>query len=363
MASSKYKRDKRGYYNTRVWDGTYVDGKKRYVYIRSSKSSKDLEKKVAELNANIANRNVTRSSNISLHEYATGWLSVYKAGSSDNTKAMYQNCIDKHIAKIKVPLHLLSRAQYITLLNTTEGSRTKQIIQMTMRQILKSAVKDKLITPAVMEEILNDVPKVKYKSAEKRALYEYEKNAIKNVILPPKEQAFLFLLYGCGLRRGEALALTRFDVNLNRREISVNKAVAFPKNDPILKETKNGVNRVVPIPDSIFPTVQSYIKSLRGSNLFPMGSDNYMSKSSYVKMWSRITKALGEVSDQPINGLTAHIFRHNYCSSLCYKIPEISINKIAELLGDDPRMVVDVYNHEILGKEKPTETISNALAL
>ena len=35
-----------------------------------------------------------------------------------------------------------------------------------------------------------------------------------------------------------------------------------------------------------------------------------------------------------ITGLTAHIFRHNYCSNLCYKVPEISIKKIAQLMGD-----------------------------
>ena len=69
------------------------------------------------------------------------------------------------------------------------------------------------------------------------------------------------------------------------------------------------------------------------------------------------------VSEQKIEKLTPHIFRHNYCSSLCYKLPEISIEKIAELLGDSVKMVVEVYQHEISSKEKPVKTISNAMNL
>ena len=81
------------------------------------------------------------------------------------------------------------------------------------------------------------------------------------------------------------------------------------------------------------------------------------------KMWKSIIKKMQTVSKEKIVGLTPHIFRHNYCSSLCYQIPEISIEKIAALLGDSPKMVIEVYNHEITSKEKPVETISNAMNL
>ena len=50
MAVAKYKKGKDGYFSTRVWDGTYTQsGKKHYKHLRSKKSSKDLERKVKEL--------------------------------------------------------------------------------------------------------------------------------------------------------------------------------------------------------------------------------------------------------------------------------------------------------------------------
>jgi integrase len=94
-----------------------------------------------------------------------------------------------------------------------------------------------------------------------------------------------------------------------------------------------------------------------------MKDGSYITKSSLDKMWARIVRKMQAVSDHEIEGLTPHIFRHNYCSSLCYQIPSVSIDKIAKLLGDTPKMVIEVYNHEILEKEKPTESVSAALAL
>ena len=94
-----------------------------------------------------------------------------------------------------------------------------------------------------------------------------------------------------------------------------------------------------------------------------MKDGSYITKSSLDKMWKSIIKKMQAVSNEKITNLTPHIFRHNYCSSLCYKIPEISIEKIASLLGDSPKMVIEVYNHEISSKEKPVETISSAMNL
>ena len=56
MPKQKYSRDDNGYFQTKVWDGTYLEGgKKRYVTVRSTKSSADLEKKIeASFASNVA---------------------------------------------------------------------------------------------------------------------------------------------------------------------------------------------------------------------------------------------------------------------------------------------------------------------
>lgn len=78
-------------------------------------------------------------------------------------------------------------------------------------------------------------------------------------------------------------------------------------------------------------------------------------------MWNRIIRQMNEAADEPISDLTAHVFRHNYCTNLCYQIPKISIKRIAQLLGDTEKMVLDVYNHILLEKEDAGGAVNNAM--
>ena len=70
MAKAKYTKQKNGYFQARVWDGSYVDEKKHYITIRSKKSSKDLETKVAAYNDKIKNLETVRDKNILFLDYA-----------------------------------------------------------------------------------------------------------------------------------------------------------------------------------------------------------------------------------------------------------------------------------------------------
>ena len=62
---------------------------------------------------------------------------------------------------------------------------------------------------------------------------------------------------------------------------------------------------------------------------------------------------------KPIQGLTPHIFRHNYCTELCYQIPKISTKEIARLLGDSEKMVLEVYSHIVEDKENTIEALND----
>ena len=367
MAKAKYSRQKNGYFQTKVWDGTYLaNGKKHLVNLRSDKSSKDLELKVNEFKLRVRERDFVRQTDITVFEYAKAWRRAYKPLKEDksniNTVAMYDNIIEKHFSGLICRWCDLNRAHIVYTLNNASGDRTRQQILMTLKQVVKSATKDKLVAKSLYDDLFDDI-NIKYKSKEKRPLTDYEKKAVTAADFLPKDRALVYLLYGCGLRREEALALTVFDFSLAKKEVSVNKAIAFDDNTPVLKDTKNHVHRMVPIPDSIFPFLESYIRSLRSTKLFQMSDGSYITKSSYDKTWARIIRTMQLASPEEINGLTAHIFRHNYCTSLCYKIPEISIAKIAELMGDTEKMVIEVYNHIIAEKEKPLDVVASALAL
>ena len=369
MAKAKYARGKDGYFKTNVWDGTYKeDGRKHYVPIRSKKSSADLEKKRIAYEESVRDRTNIRQSDISFVDYAREWKKVYKDSKSHNTKEMYRNIIEKHLIALDgVKLQDIGRIHLQMVLNNANGKdRTCQQISMTFFQILESAVADNLFPANIYETIKSNTDSIKYKPDEKRPLTSYEKKAVFAATYKyVSDQVFVYILYGCGMRREECIALTVFDFNLPNQEVSVNRAHEFVKGHPKQKDTKtwNGY-RTLPIPDRIFPVVKSYVESLRASGktyLFTTQHGEPASLSCYRRMWERIIGAMQEASEEPISGLTAHIFRHNYCTMLCYQIPKISIKRIAQLLGDTEKMVLEVYNHIVLEKEDAAGAVNDAV--
>lgn len=369
MAKAKYTRGPDGYFKTNVWDGTYKDdGRKHYVPIRSKKSSADLEKKRIAFEESVRDRTNIRQSDISFMAYAREWKKVYKDGKAHNTREMYENVIEKHLIALDgVKLQDIGRIHLQMVLNNASGKeRTQQQIQMAFFQILRSAVADRLFSANVCETIWQNAESIDYKAAEKRPLTAAEKEAVfKAAYKYDCDQAFVYLLYGCGMRREECIALTVFDFNFSDRTVSVNRAHEFVKGKPRQKDPKtwNGF-RVLPIPDKVYPVIHGYVELLKSSGktyLFTTRRGAPASLSCYRRMWERIIGAMQAASEEPIIGLTAHIFRHNYCTMLCYQIPKISIKRIAQLLGDTEKMVLDVYNHIVLEKEDAAGAVNDAV--
>lgn len=368
MATAKYKRGSDGYFSTNVWDGTYTaGGKKHQKHLRSKKSSKDLERKVKEFEDKVKKRTSIRKSDATFLEYARMWKDVYKSQRENATKGMYENIIEKHFISLgTVRLQDIDRIHLQMLLNNAEGkTRTQQQIYMTFRQVLKSAVADHLFPANVYEDLFKNMESIKYKAKEKRPLTEYERRAVFKADFSEQDKIYVYVIFGCGLRREEALALTIFDVNLKQKEFSITKAHSLAHGCPEEKKPKsdNGY-RSVPIPSVIFPDVERYIQKLKASGktyLFTMRDGRPLTKSSYDKMWSRILRRMQEVTKEEIAGLTSHVFRHNYCANLCYQIPKISIKKIAQLMGDTEAVVLNVYNHIILEKEDAEAAVNDAM--
>lgn len=375
MAKAKYKKNSRGEYHTRIWDGTYnQDGSKHRVNLKSKKSSADLERQVNALKSKVENGQYVQNSDILFLDYAREWLRVKKGVREKNTKAMYRNVIETHLSFLSdVRLSDIRNSHFQLAINRAlDKPRTCQQIYITFRQILKMAVADNYIGAGMYDMICSDISLPKYTRKEKRPLTEIEKAALLEADFTDREKAFIYIIYSCGLRRGEALALSAFDFSFkgNKSTLSVTKALIFENNKPEIKDmpkTDNGF-RTIPLPEQAAKFLKGYISGLEGTQLFSSKNNPLITQSSYTKMWKSITRkmnrAVGGTDAFPvIEGLTAHIFRHNYCTELCYRIPEISIKKIAQLMGDTEKMVMDVYNHIIDEREDVYGVIGDALAM
>lgn len=373
MAKAKYTKGKDGFFRTKIWDGTYTaDGSKHRVILSSKKSSADLEKKVNDLRAKVKNGEFVQQTDKLFIAYAREWKKTYKDIREANTSRMYDNIIEKHLISLdKVKLSDIRRTHFQLVINeASEMPCTCQQIALTFRQIIKTAVREKMLPAGAYNDICEGIDLPRYKAKEKRALYPEEVEAMRKADFTPMERCFVYIIYGCGLRRGEALALNKdFNVDLKSGLIKVSNSVMYRGNLPEIKQPKsqNGF-RQVPIPGFLAAFLKDYIPSLESQYLIHGKDGGLMTESAYKFMWHQIVKKMDAAAGgtdklHVIYGLTAHAFRHNYCTNLCYQVPAISIKKIAKLMGDTDAVVLRTYNHIMEEKEDVEAAVNKAVAL
>lgn len=127
---------------------------------------------------------------------------------------------------------------------------------LAINQIFEAAIDD----GKMYQNPCRGIKLLKLIKQEKRILTEDEKRAIRECPLEPMEEAFIKTLYFTGLRRGEALALARQDIDFVKREIRITKFVEFIDNNTLhIKHPKSASSvRSVPLPDALYSVLKSY---------------------------------------------------------------------------------------------------------
>ena len=360
MANTKYSYDeKRKGWTTLVYDGTLTaSGGKHRKRITSRKSSADLEKKVAEFKRSLESE-AAQLSTITFGEYSRDWFNLYKASKELNTQRMYKVCVFKYLTPLdSIRLSDLKHSHFQAIINQNmEHPKTCKNIKLTFTQVIKSAVRDRYLPPTAIETLTVDISMPKYSKPLKRALTALERDCMFKADLDDRKRAFVTILYYCGLRRGEALALTPADFDFDKNQVSITKVIVFNNNTPELKPYPKSDNskRSVPLPAAAVAPLKEYVGKCKGY-LFTGLNSPLMTETAYKRMWDSILTSMNVAAgynpqakknriEKPITGLTAHVFRHNYCTQLCYQVPKISTKMIARLMGDTEQVVLNIYSH------------------
>ena len=155
MAKAKYKKTSRGLYETSIWDGTYNKyGQKHYKHL-TDKTASGLQKKVEALEQSVKEDSATVFSDYLFQEYAYHWLEVSKATKEKNTQAMYLNVIKVHfdfLADVRVVDIRHSHFQQ-AINHQIEHPRTCQNIDITFKQVIKSAIRDRILPKSAYDDI------------------------------------------------------------------------------------------------------------------------------------------------------------------------------------------------------------------
>lgn len=358
---ARQKRQSDGRYRKSIWTGETRNGKKVYKQIVAW-SKEELEAKVnLYLDKQSGKDTSEAESQLTLYEYACNWLQSHKAIRADNTRAMYENIVKTHLRAFGgIVLRDMSPTDALRIINRQSGhTATQQKIVLTLKQIIKQAVRDELIEAKRGEAIIDSLPRINHRAKERRALAKSEVQAVKTAAYKyPTDEAFVLLIYGCGLRREEALALTTNDFDWNNGTVRIDKALALINGSSVLKAPKTALStRTLPIPPTITQKLK-YALSESHSHIFVTSKGALMTDSAYRRMWERIVRALENTGYEIGNDLTAHVFRHNYVTQLCYQIPSISLKKVSQLVGDREDTILRIYNHILAEREEIGEALS-----
>lgn len=338
-----------------------VNGKIETLY---SDNPKDLEKQYIEKKSQNNKGLFINDEGMTVSIWAKKWLEVYKADNEYATRKMYSDSIRLHINPYigNIPLKYLKQSDIVSMLNELDKkgiTRKKDVALLTIKQILNKAVENDYI----YKNVATGIKIKKHKSPEKTPLNDKVISKIKKLAENDSNVFMaLFLLY-TGLRREELIPLQYNDINIDDKYISVNKAVVFIKNQPVVKPTKNKDIRQVPIFDILDEKLKILKSSHKGTEyIFPNLKNKMMSETTFKRKISYVVKVVNvSLKNDTLEGVskeevknkgseyenvyfTAHILRHTFACIL-YKAG-IDIKQAQIWMGHkDIKVLLGIYTH------------------
>lgn len=299
---------------------------------------------------------------MTLNSFCPLYMSNIKNRIKPDTYEMKQSIIDKWILPIlgEKAINSITKADILQwqnyLLKYEKGNGkgfTKSYLKTIHNQlsaILNHAIRYYNLTSnpaAIIGNMGNDKEvHVDYWTKE-----EYLKFA--DAVMDEPMYYYLFeVLYFCGLREGEAFALTPEDINFDEKTISVSKTYYVLKGKEYITSPKTRKSiRTITVPDFLCEELKDYMKMIyqpgKGERLFPT------SKAALHRAMERGSKKAG------VKQIRIHDLRHSHVSLLIDM--GLSAVAIGERVGHESVYITYHYAHLFPSVQKNIASQLNAI--
>lgn len=227
------------------------NGKQHFV---SAKTKKQCYERLKDKYIQVEKKEKFNDNSITFIDWYYKWLDLYKlnkvkqATIEDYEKSL--KYIPDHFKETK--LVLISVEDILIVLNSIERPRTRQKVFELMTMMFDKAEKHDIITKNVMLRV--EKPKHEKQNSQSLTKEQQEEFILvcKNVL---HGDYFLLCLYQ-GLRKGEALAITREDVDFKNKTLRINKSIN--KNNRFDTTKNKQSNRIMPLFDKTIQVLLKY---------------------------------------------------------------------------------------------------------
>lgn len=324
--------------------GKKEDGSQERITVRGN-TIREAEAKRAEAKRLYARG--LQGGELTVREWSERWKKSYKTNVSAAQKKHYEAKLKKDIIPIIGDKRMkdITKEDLQSLMDSYKGCKkgTVEKIKHTVCLLFADAAYEGIIERDPASRL--EMPEIE--EEVRRPLTPIERTTLIKVAETHPHGAYILTILYTGARRGECLALLVSDVDLDKKHISITKALRMDGNQPTLAGTKTAEmkraktkkvtrggeevgHRVVPIPDLLLPLLTKLCANKEPSDvLFPKTDGKYathivsrnwwrsIKRQCHITAGAKLYRNAVQLDTSRIDDkVSPHYLRHTYASDM-----------------------------------------------
>lgn len=327
--------------NYKITKSFTFDDKRYYV---KGNSEKEVIEKMALKKRDLKEGKVTLSGSMTVAQWTDRCMSVYKPNLSESYRKDMMMRINKHILSVigSYPVKSVKPLQCQEILNNQIGMSKSHITKLHQELcfIFEKAVENRLILSSPAEHL----ERPKGSQGKRRSLTDIERKHFLEVTKDDNSFNLFLLMFYCGCRPGEAIALQGFDIQTleGLRVLHIRGT-----------KTENA-DRYVPLPDEMYERIKD---TEPFAPICTNTAGRKHTESSYDRLVNRLKRELNLsmgarlyrnklIPPLPLaHDFVPYMLRHTYCTDLQKK--GVDVRMAQKLMGHaDISTTANIYTHQ-----------------